>query len=279
MQALAIQADIRRYAQLVENALRNTAADPPVAMVRAMLNGDLAEPQTPPPISTGIVPADTVQVRPVYVPLFVYSWLSTFRLRYETLPRQDFGRWEERLYAWSESVEPALERARLPEGSVPAAIGDRAAQAVWSALALHVAGKIFVRDAWTDLASEAFGRLTRAQQVGGNFLLVTGAEHPEAVWYHELAILHAAASYAVQAEDRTVAASVRRATEFHLAQTQPDHATAQPWGIFAFIWNEQTRPLADAMLHSVTLQQQSGGFDAVSLILLADALYCLRLFL
>ena len=74
-----------------------------------------------------------------------------------------------------------------------------------------------------------------------------------------------------------VAAAVARATEYHQRETQPDHATTQPWGLFAFAWNPQTHPLADQLLHAVQVQH-AGTPDGVSLILLADALYCLRLF-
>ena len=68
-----------------------------------------------------------------------------------------------------------------------------------------------------------------------------------------------------------------RATEYHQRETQPDHASSQPWGLFAFAWNPDTRPLADQLLHAATVQHPVGQ-DGVSLILLADALYCLRLF-
>src|SRR5205085_11090995 len=108
----------------------------------------------------------------------------------------------------------------------------------------------------------------------------------------------AAASYAVQAEDRALAGAVRRATAYHLNQTQPDHATAQPWALFAFIWNPETRSLADGLLHAQSMHAASDstgsaptggpaaadpeGADTASsplaLMLLADALYCLRLF-
>ena len=117
----------------------------------------------------------------------------------------------------------------------------------------------------------------RWQRDGGAFLAAGGADNPEVVWYHELALLHAAASYSVQGENRTIAAAVARATEFHQRDTQPDHASSQPWGLFAFIWNAQTRPLADQLLHAASVQHPAEA-DGVTLILLADALYCLRLF-
>ena len=43
-----------------------------------------------------------------------------------------------------------------------------------------------------------------AQQPSGAYLDAGPADNPETRWYHELAILHAAASYAVAAEDRHV---------------------------------------------------------------------------
>src|SRR5205814_5481773 len=103
---------------------------------------------------------------------------------------------------------------------------------------------------------------------------MTPADNPEARWFDELAMLHASAAYAVLAEDKTVAAAVKRNTEFHLRETQPDHATRQPFGLFAFIWNGETRSLADQMLHNVSVAEP----DGVTQILLGDVLQCLRLF-
>ncbi len=215
--------------------------------------------------------------RAAYRPAMVYAWLKAFQLSYETLPASEFGRWEEAARAWADLLESDLGATHWPAPTFPASAGDRWAEMVWDALALHVAGKVFVRDSWTDLAADAFGRLTRAQQPSGAFLTATPADQPETMWYHELQILHAAAGYAVQAEDRSVAAAVLRASEFHQNETQPDHATTQPWGLFALIWNGNTRPLADQLLHSVALQQP-GSIDGLTLMLLADCLYCLGLF-
>ena len=242
--------------------------------------------------------------RPVYRPLLIYSWLLTFQMRYEQLPRETFGRWDEALRSWCDLLESGI-------GSIEGTSAPQTAETAWAALALQVAGHIFIRDAWTDLAADTFGRLSRLQQPSGAFLAVSASQNPETHWYNDLAILHAAASYAVQSEDRIVARAVERATTFHLAETQPDHATTQPWGLFAFIWNESTRPLADHLLHTVALSASSPSssaspspgtplppspgtpregwgegdstvrhsLDAVSLILLADSLYSLRLFL
>ena len=317
----SVQQDLRRYATLIEAALpgqvpfharvetstsvqveRGTIY--PLALlhrtdesslervdrlVRLAAPPQSPEPASPLPVLGSVAVVDRSGVRrPEYRPLLVYSWLQSFRLLYETLPRMEFGRWDEALRAWCDLLEAELTNTRIPEGALPASRGGSAVEVALAALALFAAGKVFVRDAWTDLASDTFGRLTRGQRDGtGAFFTTTASDSPEVAWYHELALLHAAASYAVQAEDRTVAAAVARATDFHQRETQPDHASSQPWGLFAFIWNPTTRPLAEQMLHAATVQSAGAGTgaragtgddDGVALILLADALYCLRLF-
>src|SRR5882672_3865738 len=212
--------------------------------------------------------------RPIYRPLLIYAWLSAFSLRYEDLPREEFGRWEEALRAWCDLLEAELGDIGWDQTSAWAARGSSASEACWTGVALHRAGKIYVRDVWIDLASDFFGKLVKAQQPSGAFLQITAADSPEARWFDELAILHATAAYAALAEDRTVAAAVKRNSEFHLRETQPDHATSQPFGLFAFIWNQETRSVADQMLNSVSMKEP----DEVTQILLADVMQCLRLF-
>ncbi len=216
--------------------------------------------------------------RPVYRPVLVYSFIQTFRLMYEKLPRADFGKWEEATRAWADVLEGELHQVSWPAEGMPAQRGGGACEAAWAALALHIAGKVFVRDAFTDQAADIFGKLVRGQQASGNFLTPTASDNPETHGYHELVLLHAAASFAAQAEDRVVAAAVKRATEFHQNETQPDHASGQPWGIFAFIWNSETRSVADEMLHAVRTIHPC-GVRGVGAILLADAIVCIDQFL
>ncbi len=222
--------------------------------------------------------------RPAYRGLLVYACLQAFRLVYETLPRAQFGRWEEGMRQWCDDLESRLGLINWPasDRAIEAAHGATATEAAWMALALHVAGKVYVRDAWTDLASDTFGRIIRSQgnvaASAGPFLRATSADNPETHWYHELVLLHAAGGYAAQAEDRTVAAAVARNVVFHLNETQPDHATNQPWAVFPFVWVAPARSLADGALHAALVQQPDAR-NGLSLMLLADALYCLRLFL
>ena len=215
--------------------------------------------------------------RPLYRPVTLYAWLAAYQIRYETLPQHEFGRWDEALRLWCDLLEAELGALDVAEAGNPASRGASVAESAWTALALHLGGKVFVREAWVDLAGGIFGRLARGQRDDGAFLVAAASDHPEAVWYNELTLLHATASYAVRSEDRTVAAAVARSARYLAAEVQPDHATGQPWGIFPFIWSGvETSAMADQLLHSASLRRP---LDAVSLILLADALYCLKLFL
>jgi hypothetical protein len=301
----AIQKELRRYASLIEPMLASSMLDLPAVFAPeaedarsvqvergivfpSLLNGhwvsEKAEPANRLVELSHLSDIGDITVvdrrghhRPVYRGLLVYAWLQAYRLAYETMPRDAFGRWEEGLRPWCDLLENLIGDVEWFDGPTPAGRGATIAEAAWMALALHVAGKVFVRDAWTDLAGDVFGKVTRGQQDSGAFLTASARDNPETYWYHELVILHATASYAVQAEDRTAAAAVARNGEFHLRETQPDHATTQPWGVFAFAWNPQTRSLADQVLHAASTQS-AAGVDGVSLVLLADAVYCLRLF-
>ena len=102
-----------------------------------------------------------------------------------------------------------------------AAHGPAAAALVWSALACHDDGP--------------FRRLVAGQQPSGALLRASSADNPETHWYHELVILHALADHGLRTADPAVWAAVGRACEFHLNETEPDHATGQPWGLPAFV--------------------------------------------
>ena len=145
--------------------------------------------------------------RPHYRGLLFYAAFQTFHLAYETLPTAAFGKWEEGLRPWADMLESQLTQfdptprpdshstetesaignrtsassveSQSATPSIPAQKGSAATDAAWQALALHVAGKLYVRDAWTDLASDLFGKLTKSQQPTGAFLATTPADNPE----------------------------------------------------------------------------------------------------
>ena len=208
-----------------------------------------------PPV--GIVVDGAGHTRPVYAALLVYAWLRAAE-------RGGFP--AELIRPWCEMLEFNL--AKLSPATDAAGIA-------WNALALRVAAEPLGRADWRKLASETFGRFARAQQADGALLAPAPGINPETRWYDELVLLHAMRSYAVETGDPEIAAAVRRAAEFNMMEMQPDHATQQPWALFAFHSNPQTRIQAEEILHTAIMHGRT-NLDAISLILLADALWCLR---
>jgi hypothetical protein len=172
---------------------------------------------------------------------------------------------------------PPPTEPELADPDVPftAAAGAEAAAVVWSALALHAGSIAFGRSDWATAARAVFERLVTSQAPSGALLRATSSDNPETHWYHELVTLHAAADYAAWTGDPAVSAAVERAVRFHLAETEPDHATGQPWGLSAFVRVPGAEPLVDAALHAVSAHQASGP-GGLTLFLLADTLYGLR---
>jgi hypothetical protein len=181
--------------------------------------------------------------------------------------------------AWVERLSDEMAWLRWPEhpgDRIPAAIGAVVADAVWMMLAAREAVEFGGEASWAQRAAEAFGTLVKCQHPQGTFLTPTASDNPETHWYHELVVLHAATVYAAQTGSQMLEAAIARNAEFHQAETQPDHATNQPWGLAAFVRNPATRPLADGVLHAAATIGRGSG---VTSILLADALYCLRLWM
>ncbi|MFI5381452.1 MAG: hypothetical protein ACHRHE_19310 [Tepidisphaerales bacterium] len=225
---------------------------------------------TPGVIAAGKKPDAAGHTRPVYRPLVLHAWVTALDLMRDTPDDPAVIS----LHAACESAAAELANGD-PAGELSAAHGGVVAERAWWALALFEAGRLFGRLIWVERAMDVLMPLVAGQQKSGALLSTTASDNPETHWYHELVILHALAGYAVRAEDRLAARAVRLATEFHLGETQPDHATTQPWGLFAFLWNPATQILADGMLHAVRTQHPAGP-DPVTRILLADTLVCLR---
>jgi hypothetical protein len=212
--------------------------------------------------------------RAAYPGLLCYAWVQALRISVGDDAAIERGR--DILRAWCKVMEERVNSFSWATQSVPALLGAAATGAAWAALALYAAHGVFALDRWAELARGYFRNLAAVQQSCGALLLAGASDNPETLWYHELVLLHAAASYAAQAQDERVTASVLRAADYHLNETQPDHASSQPWGLLAFIWNRNARPLADQLLHSMRAQPE-GRTNVISSMLLADCLYCLSL--
>jgi hypothetical protein len=170
---------------------------------------------------------------------------------------------------------PLLVYSRLISGDTSVIRGevDSLDDSAWSSLILHVAGELLTQPAWIETSRKRFTQLVAHQQPSGAFFAPDVHANPETRWYEELITLHALASFAVRAADVSIDKAVARNAEFHLNETQPDHATAEPWGLLAFI--QYAPPLADQVLHAMTMQYPQ-GISGVPLLLMVDVLYGLR---
>jgi hypothetical protein len=158
------------------------------------------------------------------------------------------------------------------EPSVQNAIAGMDAS-IWSMLALQVAGEIFNRPDWIQHARSAFEHLADHQQPTGAFLPTDLTMNLESRWYQELTTLSAISSYAVRVPSQKMISAIRASAEYHLQETQPDHATSEPWGLLAFI--QYAPSLADQILHA-TQMQYCNGITPIPLLLLQDVLYGLH---
>ncbi|MEM1209332.1 MAG: hypothetical protein AAGI54_08700 [Planctomycetota bacterium] len=105
---------------------------------------------------------------------------------------------------------------------------------------------------------------------------VDGDELIDVWWYRELAAIHGLANLVAHAaphkQDR-----LRSAVLYHLDNTQPDHTTAQPWGVAAFAFFPEAIPFADQQLHDAQANWTASGPAAALLpgLILADAAHTL----
>ncbi|MGF1633872.1 MAG: hypothetical protein ACFCVE_08500 [Phycisphaerae bacterium] len=271
----AFAAQLRRYRLLLRSVVNRAdafearempdtqvQADRGLALVR-QLNGEpdaAALLLSPPPADAPrTAAADAAgHRRPAYLPLVLACWL-------EAAP--DDGR----LPGWLEHVWQTRAEGVLAPAGTPAAVGEQAVAQVWDALVLGVAADRLGRDDYRVHAADVFARLVSGQTDAGPFLTFDGRDNPEPWWAQELTILQALTSYAVRTNDDKAYDAAMRNAEYHLYETQPDHATAQPWGINGFVLSDSARPMADQLMLSMDVNN-FGRARGVSLLVIAQAL-------
>jgi hypothetical protein len=198
--------------------------------------------------------------RPAYPGLLVYAWRRA-------MPALPPGlRSNASFRAWRTRLDARIERGRVTSAGGALGPAETAAALAESAWAAAASGS--EHSLWY-----IFGGLVHHQQPSGSFFPPARSVNPEALWYHELVLLHAMATRA--GTDATIGRAVGRNAGYHLHETQPDHATNEPWGLLAFILNPDTRSLADQLLHTVRVQHPAGA-QGVTAVLLADVLDHLR---
>ncbi|MEM9252598.1 MAG: hypothetical protein AAGB29_09650 [Planctomycetota bacterium] len=126
------------------------------------------------------------------------------------------------------------------------------------------------------------GQVTDAMIAGAD----DGAMHPyvdgqeliDVWWYRELVAIHALGALALSSQpDRRLLTRLQRAVMYHLENTQPDHTTAQPWGVAAFAFFPEAIPFADQQLHDAQANWTTAGPASALLpgLILADAAHTL----
>ena len=151
--------------------------------------------------------------------------------------------------------------------------GSRWVQLAFDALAITCAKRVNT-DARVR-ANSILEQFARAIQTDGSFFVRAASDNPEPTWYHELAMLHAIMTFGCRTGNAPALNAARAAAQYQAEQIQPDHASSHPFALHAFLRIEHGRYLADMMLHAAGVQQPS-GMDSISLLLLADALDCMK---
>lgn len=100
----------------------------------------------------------------------------------------------------------------------------------------------------------------------------------DAWWYRELVGLHALMNLAVLTGASGWLQRVDAIAAYHLENTQPDHTTAQPWGVAAFARRPASTIFAEQQMHDAQSQWMFHGPGSAILpaLLLADAARALR---
>lgn len=210
-------------------------------------------------------------MRPAYPGLLVYARRRALDVVGRDLPWQESHAGCSALSGWCKRLHESVQRTRATSTSSSPPTSERVAAVVdgsWATLALRACGDADDRP-W------AFAGVLAAQLSSGAFFRTHASVNPEPYWYHELVLLHAVAAHAALTGDAVAMAAAARNAEYHLNETQPDHATNEPWGLLAFILNPNTHTLADQLLHNVRVIHPHGA-QGVTAILLADVLDCLR---
>lgn len=181
----------------------------------------------------------------------------------------------------SRALRGAMEIALHAQGqdlcdTAPALLGSRSARPadlLWRYWLLVLARKRLGIGVPEMLLRSLWRRAWVGQNKEGLLHPAGGEGSLEAGAYLDLAALHAAYNAIVFTQDYDLFPPVQRLVDAHVALTQPDHVTQEPWGLAAFAaldggGNFAPQQVHDAMLALARLERVG---DSVMAALLADA--------
>ncbi len=194
--------------------------------------------------------------RDVYYPFALHLLLSAYQRSYETMPSALWGRCQ----SLTEQLAQSIAHCKQFAHQAPPA--EQTALVLFQALCLAQLGQLDQRDIDLEIAQGIVHHII--QRVGDGRSL-----HPleknvtlDAWTYRELTGLHALANIALLLRNKSWSVRVREIALYHQENTQPDNTTNQPWGVFAFIWSQQTALFADQQLHDCATQQKTRAGSA-----------------
>ena len=196
----------------------------------------------------------------------LYRGLALYAL--ETMKELPSGSIDQLSASCAETFNAFIESSTPP----PASDGSRIVGLAFDAMAIACSS---VNTPAVQTSRRVLEQIAIRQQPDGTFLSRTDSDNPEPRWYHELALLHAVSTFAYRTQNQLARDAALRAAIYQAEQIQPDHASSHPFALHAFLRSENGTFLADMMLHAAGVQQPS-TMDTVSLLLLADALDCMR---
>lgn len=262
----------------------DTAMHPDLARGVELL-ASLAGPAYSPPIAAP-APADPAlrdhagHSRKIYYPFVLHLHLAAAQARRASLGPGVFD-------ALAAAIPAAVAPARRLEAHVDAPPAPALTTlTLWNALCLLDAatlleGREGAATVDASMIDAAVEQIIARPGPDGSLHPRDAEESLDAWTYRELSGLHALAGLALARRHAEWSARVEQVALHHLENTQPDHTTSQPWGLFAFLWSPRTRMFAEQQVHDATAQGtlETGGLGTLSAMLLADAVASLDAFL
>jgi hypothetical protein len=198
----------------------------------------------------------------------VHGWLalaSALRL-FRRVTRMDRWKWEEGL---QRQAKPVLDGAK----TMLVLRSASAAGIVWHYYLLLLA-KTAVKLPVPDVLLQGLWKKAFAGHCSAGHLHPASppADMPiETFTYEALCALHAAYNAVVMPGGEEFIDPVERVVRWHLENTQPDHATQEPWALAAFAALDDTATFAPQQIHDATNRLQQDADTRIILALLADA--------
>lgn len=191
--------------------------------------------------------------RDVYFPFAVHVCLAAYERCYERMSSGEWGRCE----ALVEEVG-GLIRGCERYGHYPPSVEDTSL-VLWEAFCLAQIGKFAQRDVDLEMVEGIVHHIIERPGKDGSLHELEADVTLDAWTYRELTGMHALAGLALLMRNKAWSKRVEEIGRYHEEHTQPDNTTNQPWGIFGFLWSQETVMFGEQQLHDTSTQVRTMG--------------------